>query len=171
VKLSVGNQLLVNVRSDGAEVHRRIALSDPGIDDYRNGLLWSPEKPTLIDALIQLWYKDKLIDEVRSYTAMRCVAIQRDRFMLNGRPYYLRLVLDQGYWPDTLMTAPSDEALRRDVELVAWDSTVCASTRKLKTPFLVLGGCAGTAGLGGDAQRLSIHLPKRWSGLYASGLR
>jgi len=37
------------------------------------------------------------------------------------------------------------------------DSTVCASTRKLKTPFLVLGGCAGTVGLGGDAQRLSIH--------------
>jgi beta-galactosidase/beta-glucuronidase len=38
--------------------------------------------------------------------------------MLNGHPYYLRLVLDQGYWEDTLMTAPSDEALRRDVELV-----------------------------------------------------
>ncbi len=49
---------------------------------------------------------------------MRTVSIQRDRFMLNGRPYYLRLVLDQGYWPDTLMTPPSDEALRRDVELV-----------------------------------------------------
>jgi hypothetical protein len=58
------------------------------------------------------------VDEVKSYTAMRTVAIQRDRFMLNGHPYYLRLVLDQGYWPDTLMTAPSDEALRRDVELV-----------------------------------------------------
>jgi len=41
---------------------------------------------------------------------MRCVGIQRDRFMLNG-PYYLRLVLDQGYWPDTLMTAPSDEGV------------------------------------------------------------
>jgi hypothetical protein len=75
VKLSVGDQLLVNdayVVLNG-EIHRRIALSDPGIDDYRNGLLWSPEQPTLIDAEIQLWYKDKLIDEVRSYTAMRCV--------------------------------------------------------------------------------------------------
>ena len=120
VKLSVGNQLLVNDAYVvlNKEIHRRIALSDPGIDDYRNGLLWSPDKPTLIDAEIQLWDEDKLIDEVRSYTAMRCVKIQRDRFMLNGRPYYLRLVLDQGYWPDTLMTAPSDEALRRDVELV-----------------------------------------------------
>jgi beta-galactosidase/beta-glucuronidase len=120
VKLTVGKQVLVNdsYQVINGEIHRRIALSDPGLDDYRNELLWSPEKPTLIDAEIQLWDEDKLIDEVRSYTAMRCVTLQRDRFTLNGRPYYLRLVLDQGYWEDTLMTAPSDEALRRDVELV-----------------------------------------------------
>ncbi|WP_229505055.1 hypothetical protein [Massilia mucilaginosa] len=49
---------------------------------------------------------------MRSYTALRSVALTRDRFMLNGRPYLLRMVLDQGYWPDTLMTAPSDQALR-----------------------------------------------------------
>lgn len=119
VRLTAGNQLLVNdtyeVLND--EIHRRIALSDPGIDDYRNELLWSPEKPTLIDAQIQLWCQGQLVDEVTSYTAMRTVSIQRDRFMLNGQPYYLRLVLDQGYWEDTLMTAPSDEALRRDIEL------------------------------------------------------
>jgi beta-galactosidase/beta-glucuronidase len=120
VKLTLGNQLLVKDIYEviNGEIHRRIALSDPGIDDYRNELLWSPEKPTLIQAEIQLWDGDKLLDEVKSYTAMRTVTLQRDRFMLNGRPYYLRLVLDQGYWPDTLMTAPSDEALRRDVELV-----------------------------------------------------
>ncbi len=120
VKLTVGCQQLVNDIYEviNGDIHRRIALSDPGIDDYRNELLWSPEKPTLIDAQIELWYEGKLIDEVKSYTAIRTVGIQRDRFMLNGRPYYLRLVLDQGYWPETLMTAPSDEALRRDVELV-----------------------------------------------------
>lgn len=120
VKLTVGDQLLVNDSYEviNQEVHRRIALSDPGIDDYRNALLWSPEKPTLIKAEIQLWCRDQLLDDVKSYTAMRTVGIQRERFMLNGRPYYLRLVLDQGYWPDTLMSAPSDEALRRDVELV-----------------------------------------------------
>lgn len=119
IKLNVGEQVLVNDAYEviNGEIHRRIALSDPGIDDYRNALLWSPEIPTLINAEIQLWDGDKLIDQVKSYTAMRTVGIQRDRFMLNGRPYYLRLVLDQGYWPDTLMTAPSDEALRRDVEL------------------------------------------------------
>jgi beta-galactosidase/beta-glucuronidase len=120
VKLTVGCHLLVNDTYEviHGEIHRRIALSDPGIDDYRNELLWSPEKPTLINAEIQLWQDNKLLDEVTSYTAMRTVGIQRDRFMLNGRPYYLRLILDQGYWPDTLMTAPSDEALKRDIELV-----------------------------------------------------
>ncbi len=119
VKLTAGNQLLVNDTYEvlNGEIHRRIALSDPGIDDYRNELLWSPEKPTLIQAEIQLWQGDRLLDQVKSYTAMRTVGIQRDRFMLNGHPYYLRLVLDQGYWPESLMTAPSDEALRRDVEL------------------------------------------------------
>jgi beta-galactosidase/beta-glucuronidase len=119
VRLTAGNQLLVNDTYEmlNGEIHRRIALSDPGIDDYRNELLWSPEKPTLIDAQVQLWCQGELVDEVRSYTAMRTVSIQRDRFMLNGHPYFLRLVLDQGYWEDTLMTAPSDEALRRDVEL------------------------------------------------------
>ncbi|CDG84841.1 glycoside hydrolase family 2 protein [Janthinobacterium agaricidamnosum] len=99
------------------EANRKIALSDPGIDDTRNELLWSPERPTLLDAVLTLRHGDKVLDTVSSYTAMRSVAINRDRFMLNGRPYPLRLVLDQGYWPDTLLTAPSDDALRTDVEL------------------------------------------------------
>lgn len=101
----------------GGEAHRKIALSDPGIDDSRNELLWSPERPTLLDAEVILWQEDRIIDRVRSYTALRSVNINRDRFMLNGRPYQLRMVLDQGYWDDTLLTAPSDEALKRDVEL------------------------------------------------------
>jgi hypothetical protein len=101
------------------EVHRRIALSDPGIDDFRNELLWSPATPRLIEAEIELTDMDgKRIDVVRSYTALRTVAAHRDRLLLNGRPYMLRMVLDQGYWPETGLTAPSDEALRRDVELV-----------------------------------------------------
>lgn len=100
------------------EVHRRIALSDPGIDDYRNELLWSPTRPTLIDAMLRLLGPDgEVIDEVLSYTALRAVGVEGDRFILNGRALELRLVLDQGYWPDGGMTAPDDDALRRDVEL------------------------------------------------------
>ena len=101
----------------GQEAIRKIALSDPGIDDSRNELLWSPERPTLLDAALTLFHNGRELDRVTSYTALREFAINRDRLMLNGRPYPLRMVLDQGYWPDTLMTAPSDAALRRDVEL------------------------------------------------------
>lgn len=100
------------------EVHRFIALSDPGIDDYRNDLLWSPSSPTLIDAFLELRDEDgTLLDAVESYTALRRVDVQGDKFVLNGRPLTLRLVLDQGYWPDTGSTAPSDQALLHDVLL------------------------------------------------------
>jgi beta-galactosidase/beta-glucuronidase len=100
------------------EVHRGIALSDPGIDDSRNELLWSPDAPNLIDVEIALWGdRGELLDRVQSYTALRSAAVQGDRFILNSRPYLLRMVLDQGYWPDGGLTAPDDVALRRDVEL------------------------------------------------------
>jgi len=119
VRLRHNDRLLANDRYqvlDG-EADRRIVISDPGIDDFRNELLWSPERPTLLDAEIRLCRGREVIDTVRSYTALRSVNILRDRFMLNGRPYFLRMVLDQGYWPDTLLAPPDDEALRRDVEL------------------------------------------------------
>ncbi len=57
------------------------------------------------------------VDAVHSYTALRSIGVQGDRFVLNGRPYPLRMVLDQGYWPESGLTAPDDDALRRDVEL------------------------------------------------------
>ena len=120
VTLSVGNTVIVRdtYALDHGEVHRRIALSDPGIDDSRNALLWSPASPILIEAQLDLWADrgDKL-DSVQSYTALRQISIQGDRVMLNGRPLQLRLVLDQGYWEGTGQTAPDDAALRRDVEL------------------------------------------------------
>ena len=120
VTLHVGEQLLADdsyacVRG---EAHRRIALSDPGVDDYRNELLWSPISPTLIDAELELCNaQGDVIDRARSYTALRETAIRGDRFLLNDRPYRLQLVLDQGYWPESGLTAPNDDALRRDVEL------------------------------------------------------
>ena len=120
VVLTAGPLLLADdtYRVVGAEVHRRIVLADPGIDDFRNELLWSPGSPTLIEAKVQLLAADgRVIDEVGSYTALRSVAVQGDRFVLNGRPLMLRLVLDQGFWPHTGQTAPDDAAFKRDVEL------------------------------------------------------
>ncbi len=102
----------------GGEVHRRVALSDPGIDDYRNELLWSSASPTIIDVDVELRDSDgTVVDRVQSYTALRDVRTENDRFILNGRPLNLRLVLDQGYWPGTGLTAPDDEAYKADVLL------------------------------------------------------
>lgn len=119
IELRHGERLLArdSYQVVDGEVDRAIVLSDPGIDDFRNELLWSPERPTLLDATVRLLQGGRLIDSFASYTALRSVHILRDRFMLNGRPYLLRMVLDQGYWPDTLLAAPDDDALRRDVEL------------------------------------------------------
>jgi beta-galactosidase/beta-glucuronidase len=120
VHLQVGDTVIADdtFAVIGGEVHRRIAPTDPGIDDYRNELLWCPESPTLITAEIELWAdRGVRLDAVSSYTALRAVSVQRDRFVLNGRPYFMRLVLDQGYWPESGLTAPDDDALRRDVEL------------------------------------------------------
>lgn len=120
VKLYAGDDLLADdtYAVVAHEVHRRIALSDPGIDDYRNELLWSPETPNLMYAELRLTDETgTLIDEARSYTALRSIGAQGDKFVLNGRPYQLRMVLDQGYWPTSGLTAPDDEGYRRDVEL------------------------------------------------------
>ena len=120
IRLHAGEQELADdvYSIENGEVHRRIALSDPGIDDYRNTLLWSPATPTIIDADIELQDENgTVLDTLKSYTALRSIAIQGDRFILNGRPLTLRLVLDQGYWPETGLTAPDDNALFRDVLL------------------------------------------------------
>lgn len=81
-------------------------------------MLWSPDHPQLIDAELELLDKSgKVCDRVTSYCAMRSVAVEGTHFLLNRRPLYLRMALDQGYWEETGMTAPGDEAIRRDVEL------------------------------------------------------
>jgi beta-galactosidase/beta-glucuronidase len=120
VRLRVGERLLAEdaYAVTSQEMARKIAVPDPGIDDYRNELLWTPDSPTLIQAEIELVDRQgRVVDAVRSYTAMRQVQLLGDRFVLNGKPYPLRLVLNQGYWPETGLTAPDDEALRLDVEL------------------------------------------------------
>ena len=120
VKLHANGNLLADdtYAVIAGEVRRRIALSDPGIDDYRNELLWSPAAPTLIQAELKLWGgRGDLVDTAKSYTALRSIGVQGDKFVLNGRPYQLRMVLDQGYWPDSGLTAPDDDAFRKDVDL------------------------------------------------------
>src|SRR5688572_5747519 len=120
VRLRKGDRVLTEdvYQVTRGEVVRTIALPDPGIDDARNDLLWWPWAPNLIDVELRLLYANgREVDAVASYTAMRSVSIIGDRFVMNSRPLYLRLVLDQGYWQESGLTAPSDDALRRDIEL------------------------------------------------------
>ncbi len=79
--------------------------------------LWSPEYPYLYDLEIQLLDGETVVDQVSSYAGLRSVSIEGKAITLNGQKLFQRLVLDQGYYPDGIMTAPSDEALRRDIEL------------------------------------------------------
>jgi beta-galactosidase/beta-glucuronidase len=102
----------------GGEVRRRLGFADPGVRSERRELMWAPDHPTLLDAELRLVGPEGELDRVTSYTAMRSVAVEGERVLLNGRPFELRLVLDQGYWPESGLTAPDVAAIERDVELV-----------------------------------------------------
>ena len=80
--------------------------------------LWSPADPFLYGLEIELHdAAGTVTDAVSSYTGLRGVAVDGDAVLINGEHVFQRLVLDQGYWPESLMTAPSDAALVRDIEL------------------------------------------------------
>jgi beta-galactosidase/beta-glucuronidase len=78
---------------------------------------WSPEDPFLYDLTFEVLRGDVVVDAVRSYAGLRKVHIEGNRLFLNNKPLYLRLVLDQGFYPDGIWTAPDDAALKRDIEL------------------------------------------------------
>ena len=77
--------------------------------------LWSPKSPHLYDLKVRLYKQDELLDEVLSYVGLRKIELKDGKFLINGDVCYLKLVLDQGYWPDGYLTAPSDEALQTDI--------------------------------------------------------
>lgn len=80
--------------------------------------LWSIEDPFLYDIVIGLYDAEgNLLDEARSYAGLRGVTIDGQAIKINGKKVFQRLVLDQGYYPDGILTAPSDAALKRDIEL------------------------------------------------------
>ncbi|MDX6320884.1 MAG: hypothetical protein QOF52_742 [Propionibacteriaceae bacterium] len=120
-----GSSVRVSVLSDGVEVAAAEAAADLDLaptlhlvipEEHRRA--WSTTDPYLYDLVIEL--RDSagsVIDTVRSYAGLRSVAIDGTAISINGKRIFQRLVLDQGYWPDTLMTSPSDEALVADIEL------------------------------------------------------
>jgi beta-galactosidase/beta-glucuronidase len=78
---------------------------------------WTPSTPHLYRLRVSLYRDSELLDSVESYAGLRTVELKDGFFHLNGQPLFLLMALDQGYWPDTLLAAPSDADLRADV---AW---------------------------------------------------
>jgi len=96
---------------------------NPIVVDLPKARLWSPDDPFLYDLEVKLLRSGKTIDRVKSYFGMRKIAVAKDqaginRLFLNNKPLFQYGPLDQGWWPDGLYTAPSDEALRYDIEVL-----------------------------------------------------
>lgn len=119
--LQNGQQLEVIVKADGKVVASERQASSPVMTlpvKIKKPRTWSPEDPFLYDVELNVYDKDgRRVDHVDSYAGMRKVHVEGNVYYLNNQPYYLRLVLDQGFYPDGIWTAPTDEALRHDIEL------------------------------------------------------
>jgi beta-galactosidase/beta-glucuronidase len=120
VRLSLKGDLLAEdtYRLSERQIEREISLPLNEIVMQKERILWSPEHPNLIEAQVTLLEGSMVVDEVSSYAGMRSIALDSGRFLLNGSPYYLRLVLEQGYWPESCLAAPSEEAIRCEVEWI-----------------------------------------------------
>ena len=116
-----GNTLSVEVRDGGKVVAHAESAAVQGVPvvvALKKAKLWSPESPFLYDVVYEV--KDaegRTLDRVDAYVGMRKVHIDGNKIYLNNKPYYQRLVLDQGFYPDGIWTAPSDEALKHDIEM------------------------------------------------------
>jgi len=116
----------VCVSLNGHERHRltftvhqrcnRITLDMSSPEYYNSIVLWWPHKPALYDVRVTLADGETQLDQVDTYFGMRKIHVQDGQVYLNNRKFYQRLILDQGYWPETLLTPPSDEAIRADLQ-------------------------------------------------------
>ncbi len=122
-----GLTLRARLMADGETLHEATVRADldlsPHFDlkvPHEKRRLWSPSDPFLYDITIELLDTtddNRVLDCVQSYAGLRSLAIEGKKVLLNGEPIFQRLVLDQGYYPDGVMTAPTDEALKNDILL------------------------------------------------------
>ena len=112
VKIFDGTKEIASAKASSTE---KLEISIP------QAKLWSPETPFLYTMKVNLSSNGVVVDQVNSYFAMRKISTKRDqngivRLELNNKPYFQFGPLDQGWWPDGLYTAPTDEALRYDIQ-------------------------------------------------------
>jgi beta-galactosidase/beta-glucuronidase len=108
---NVNHQTIASVGSVpvGPRATALVAVSEPK--------LWSPADPQLYEVVFSLRHDGSEQDRVTSYFGFRSVAVEGDRVLLNGRPTILKMVLDQGYWPQSTLTPPSDVAIQYDIRM------------------------------------------------------
>ena len=119
VALSLAGAPIAEVRVTAARPRGTVAIPVPRLANGQDldAICWSPEHPHLVDATVSVAGGGEL-DVVTSYLGIRSVATGGGAFLLNGRPYPIRGVLSQGYWPQSHLAAPSADALRAEVELI-----------------------------------------------------
>jgi hypothetical protein len=124
VEAQPGDKLIVTVSLEGTEVAKGTSDIGPAIPlKIASPKLWTPDSPTLYAISIRLTRGEKTIDTVGSYSALRKISAGPDqqgtlRLLLNNQPLFQYGPLDQGWWPDGLLTPPSDEAMRYDLEVL-----------------------------------------------------
>jgi len=104
---------------------KRVAAATAAVDGPRSAAatrvasprLWMPNTPALYDVTFELRRGAEVLDRVQSYFGFRGVTTENGRVLINGRPVYLKMVLDQGYWPESTITPPTDEAIQYDIRL------------------------------------------------------
>ena len=97
--------------------------------------VWSPDHPALYDVDVRISREGRQLDHVRTYFGMRKVEVRDGKVYLNNCPLYQRLALDQGYWPDSLITPPSDEAIQADIRhTLAFGYNGARKHQKLEDP-------------------------------------
>lgn len=132
--LAIGNKLRLTVLDDNLkltiEKDIRTKYTNFSIDMYENmifkipfhsggkeSICWSPDNPRLFDYKLEIIEDEMTLDKVNSYFGFREINIKNGRTYLNNNPYYFKLLLDQGYWEQGLITAPTDNDFKKDIEL------------------------------------------------------
>ncbi|RAP74514.1 glycoside hydrolase family 2 protein [Paenibacillus montanisoli] len=117
VAVSSGGQRVAEDQYSVMAAHESRTIKLRDFNEHGLGRLWSPEHPNLYDVTFTLLQDGEPVDQVESYFGLRKVSIENGRLCLNNRPYLMKMVLDQGYFPDGNLTPPSDDAIRQDVLL------------------------------------------------------
>ena len=152
--LSFEGKVQKTVRVNMKERCARVPV-DMSRGDLDSVCFWSPQSPKLYDLKVRLLKNGEAVDAVDTYFGMRKVEVREGRVYLNNRPLYQRLVLDQGYWPDSLITPPSDEAIQLDLQYILdFGYNGARKHQKMEGPRYYSGRIKWRPGLGRAAQSL-----------------